>query len=272
MDSSTNLPIIAGVLITTDEHGRYNLNAIHKASHLGEHKRPSKWLATNAAKELITEFETQSPNTGLAQNSINTVKGGIAAGTFAHELLAISYAGWISPTFQLQVNQAFLDSKQTKNPALPNFSDPAEAARAWASQYEKTKEANKKLVQADHEIQRLQGVCHTIAAQFQQGMTPVNFCKQLNGVNVRQVQTFLSQKGMLFKDNLGWRVASYYRDSWFTERLYNQDPQTQRVKIYLTKKGATNLYKLYLKDELPMKATWDGNKSHCLFEEQAVQA
>ena len=40
------------------------------------------------------------------------INGGNERGTYAHELLAVSYAGWISPRFQLQVNQAFLDSRQ----------------------------------------------------------------------------------------------------------------------------------------------------------------
>lgn len=35
-------------------------------------------------------------------------------GTFAHELLAISYAGWISPAFQLPVNQVFMDYRTGK--------------------------------------------------------------------------------------------------------------------------------------------------------------
>ncbi|MCO6548309.1 MAG: KilA-N domain-containing protein [Gilliamella sp.] len=111
--NNSNCPVIAGISITTDKEGRYNLNALHKASGLGDHKRPSKWLASQPTKELIAELEkSQSPSTGLGQNLINTIKGGISSGTFAHELLAVSYAGWISPKFQLMVNQVFLDYKK----------------------------------------------------------------------------------------------------------------------------------------------------------------
>lgn len=111
-----NMPVIAGVEITTDEAGRFNLNALHRASGTGDHKRPSKWLATEQAKALIEELQKNlSPNQGFGQNlldtdiSVSVIKGGVSPGTFAHELLAISYAGWISPAFQLQVNQVFLD-------------------------------------------------------------------------------------------------------------------------------------------------------------------
>lgn len=116
VSDSIRLPVIAGVEITTDEAGRFNLNALHRASGTGDHKRPSKWLATEQAKALIEELQKNlSPNQGFGQNlldtdiSVSVIKGGVSPGTFAHELLAISYAGWISPAFQLQVNQVFLD-------------------------------------------------------------------------------------------------------------------------------------------------------------------
>ena len=41
---SNNIPVIAGVEIVNDDHGRLNLNALHKASGLGKHKAPNKWL------------------------------------------------------------------------------------------------------------------------------------------------------------------------------------------------------------------------------------
>lgn len=113
MNSAANaMPMIAGVEITTDEAGRFNLNALHRASGTGDHKAPNQWLRYKQAKELISELESQldqAANSQLAQKAINSVHGGVCPGTFAHELLAISYAGWISPAFQLQVNQVFLD-------------------------------------------------------------------------------------------------------------------------------------------------------------------
>nr|WP_288102215.1 KilA-N domain-containing protein [Halomonas sp.] len=111
-DQSSHLPVIAGHEITTDEHGRFNLNAIHRASGEGEHKRPSKWAVTAQAKELIEELEAQGPISGFAP--LGSKHGGSGRGTYAHELLAISYAGWISPKFQLQVNQVFLDYRMGK--------------------------------------------------------------------------------------------------------------------------------------------------------------
>ena len=116
------LPVIAGIEITTDEQGRFNLNALHKASGEGEGKAPAKWLRNAQVKELVQEL-------AVGQNCPSPVeakKGGSDQGTFAHELLAVSYAGWISPAFQLKVNQVFLDYRNGRLQPVPQF-DPATA-------------------------------------------------------------------------------------------------------------------------------------------------
>jgi len=108
---SSQLPVIAGHEITIDEHGRFSLNAIHHAAGGEPHKRPSQWARRDEAKELVEEI---SQSADLHFDPIHSVRGGSYKGTFAHELLAISYAGWISPKFQLQVNQVFLDYRMGK--------------------------------------------------------------------------------------------------------------------------------------------------------------
>ncbi|MEQ5768156.1 KilA-N domain-containing protein [Halomonas sp. H33-56] len=123
-------PVIAGHEIVVDQHGRFSLSAIFRASGEGRGKEPSYWTVTKQAKELIAEAEAQSKNSwiedGEPVSPIKTIRGGKTPGTYAHELLAISYAGWISPKFQLQVNQVFLDYRMGKlqaaeqQKALPN--------------------------------------------------------------------------------------------------------------------------------------------------------
>lgn len=130
----SNCPVIVGVSITTDNQGRFNLNALHKASGGEKGKQPSNWLRLDSTQELIQELSRSSDlrngqelteelrrNPALGENLINVTRGGAMQGTFAHELLAISYAGWISPKFQLMVNQVFLDYKkgELKNTQKP---------------------------------------------------------------------------------------------------------------------------------------------------------
>ncbi len=111
MSNIIKLPQIAGVEITTDGQGRFNLNSLHKASGLGTHKAPSKWLANQSTIKLIQELDNQNPNSGCALKVNN---GGNNSGTFAVEQLAVAYANWISPKFYLQVINTFLDYKTGK--------------------------------------------------------------------------------------------------------------------------------------------------------------
>jgi len=114
MKHITNVPhvSIAGIQINTDGEGRFNLNALHKASKLGADKAPAQWLRNKQAKQLIEELERETVQICIVSEE------GRNGGTFAHELLAVSYAGWISPSFQLKVNQVFLDYKKG---ALPDY-------------------------------------------------------------------------------------------------------------------------------------------------------
>ncbi|WP_439832748.1 KilA-N domain-containing protein [Aeromonas caviae] len=109
---TTANPVVAGVELTTDSEGRFNLNILHKASGLPKSKAPNKWMELEGTKELIRELETRSGQTQdleSAQKLISAINGGKTPGTYAHELLAVEYAGWLSPGFRLDVNQSFID-------------------------------------------------------------------------------------------------------------------------------------------------------------------
>jgi len=131
----TNQLIISNTLIPVDHYNRVNLNALHKASGEGDHKKPAKWMRLESTKELNCELEltvnlqsgnSQRPDLAFGEKLIKTTRGGNGGGgTFAHELLAISYAGWISPKFQLEVNRVFLHSKRNEPElaTLPTLSE-----------------------------------------------------------------------------------------------------------------------------------------------------
>ena len=115
---TTNL-VVAGIMILQDDAGRYNLNTLHQASGSVASKRPSDWLRRKTTQALITELTGQVVNSPL-----DSMHGGERAGTYVHELLAVSYAAWISPAFQLRVNQAFLDARYQHAP-IPQVKNPA---------------------------------------------------------------------------------------------------------------------------------------------------
>lgn len=143
---------------------------------------------------------------------------------------------------------------------LPDFSNPAAAARAWAEEYERGQVLAIENKQQQAQIDSLESL-------FRQGMTIPQFCKMLNGVNTQQVCGFFEARGWLFNEsrsglNKRWRTASEARDKYLTEEQHEQKRHGLDSFIYFTpvllQKGAVRIYQIYLKGELPMKKDWDG--------------
>lgn len=104
---------------------------------------------------------------------------------------------------------------------------------------------------------------------FKEGMSHVQFCKGLNGVNVMQVGHFLEGRNWLYnesKSGTRYRVGAYARDKYMTEHQQTIAPHGKESFISYTpillRKGAVRLYELYLAGELPMKKNWDGLHTH----------
>ena len=143
---------------------------------------------------------------------------------------------------------------------LPDFSNPAAAARAWAEQYELGQ-----VLAIENKQQQVQ--IESLESLFRQGMTIPQFCKMLNGVNVMKVSEHLEEKSWLYNESRSgnskrWRVASYARDRYLTEEqqqigIHGYEPFIKFTPVLL-QAGAVRLYQLYVKNELPMKKDWDG--------------
>ncbi|MFV3289215.1 Bro-N domain-containing protein [Pseudomonas sp. NY11955] len=104
---------------------------------------------------------------------------------------------------------------------------------------------------------------------FKEGMSHVQFCKGLNGVNVMQVGHFLERRNWLYNESRSstrYRVGAYARDKYMTEHQKEITPHGREAFISYTpillRKGAVRLYELYLAGELPMKKNWDGLHTH----------
>jgi len=152
---------------------------------------------------------------------------------------------------------------------LPNFADPVAAARAWADQVEQKQVAEQARLQLAIQVETQATKIHSMENLFKEGMTPAQFCKGLNGVNVMQVGKFLEGRNWLYnesKSGLRFRVASYARDKYMTEHQHEVNPHGREPFVSFTpvllKKGAVRLYDLYLAGELPMKKNWNGLFTH----------
>lgn len=125
--------VIANVCIKQDNSGRYCLNDMHRASGGEKRHSPNYWLENQQTKELVGALAQELSDTGIP---VSVVKGGVDQGTFVCKELVYAYAMWISAKFHLQVIRAYDSLVNVPALAIPNFSNPAEAARAWALEYE----------------------------------------------------------------------------------------------------------------------------------------
>lgn len=129
--------IIGNVEVITDSEGRYNLNALHRASGGNPAHKPSQWLRLKSTEDLVNELKVQIHT--LPSEPVKSIHGGDYNGTFAHKLLVVSYAGWISPSFQLRVNQAFLDAQSPKHQIPQTYAEALQLAANQAKQLEEQK-------------------------------------------------------------------------------------------------------------------------------------
>lgn len=103
--------VVENMPVRNTEFGTCNLNDLHKAAVAAKKakpwQKPSKFLKADGIREYVDEV-TRELKSSLEQNQIlRTVHGGAERGTWAHELIALRYAAWLSPAFELKVYQTF---------------------------------------------------------------------------------------------------------------------------------------------------------------------
>lgn len=133
-------------------------------------------------------------------------------------------------------------------------------------------EAEERAEAAALENKTLNATVESLEKHFTKGMTIPAFCKALNGVNINKMMWWAFERDWVFNEQRDpekdprWRVASYARDKYLTEDQtqitpHGKDAFTKFTQTLL-EKGCHRLYQLYMKGELPMKKTWNGEYSH----------
>ncbi|MCW1973498.1 UNVERIFIED_ORG: hypothetical protein FHW05_002346 [Pantoea agglomerans] len=160
-----------------------------------------------------------------------------------------------------------LEEMQNPSPvdAMRMLSDPA-TLRGLLMNYS---EDNQRLTGANI---ALTATVESLEKHFTKGMTIPAFCKGLNGVNISKMMWWAFERDWVFNEQRDpekdprWRVASYARDKYLTEDQTQVTPHGMesftRYSPVLLEKGCHRLYQLYMKGELPMKKSWNGEYSH----------
>ena len=164
----------------------------------------------------------------------------------------------LSPEFTARIVDRWQELEAMHAPAIPKTLP--EALRLAADMAEQNSRLTLENQQKAAEIEALQNL-------FVDGMTPTEFAKRLNGVNCQRINQELAIRNWLYKDAFGnWRVTSYARDRYLTERqsniLRNSGQVMVRSTPVLLKSGAMQIHRMYLARKLPMKTTWDGLFTH----------
>lgn len=122
--------IIADTTVGINQEGMYCLNHLHKAAmaqgKATDSQRPSNFIKSQS------EFIDAVKATGIA---LKISKGGRAAGVWSSEIVAMKYAGWIDPSYEVQVYQAVQALKHGDIEKAVSLSGSKEARRALDEKY-----------------------------------------------------------------------------------------------------------------------------------------
>ena len=105
------------------------------------------------------------------------------------------------------VRRSVLEYLNSIQPALPDFSNPAAAARAWAEQYELTAKANEALALAAPKVEFVDQYVEATGS-----MTFRQVCKLL-GANEREFREFLRAKGIMYRLGGEWTAYATHIDA-----------------------------------------------------------
>lgn len=121
--------MMVGDAVVSIQGGLYSLNDLHRASGGEAKHQPANFLRLDTTQKLIEEITEEISQSSDVRSALRVINGGDQRGTYVCKELVYAYAMWVSAAFNLRVIRAF-DAGISAAPALPDFSNPAEAARA----------------------------------------------------------------------------------------------------------------------------------------------
>jgi len=114
MSNAGTLPEILGHQVAEDEAGNVCLNDLYQLAGRPENQRPNDWHRGKRAKALeaaLNELITENFRNCVERQTTSTfyvVGRGPASRTFAHPVLALDYAEYLSPKIGVKVREVFL--------------------------------------------------------------------------------------------------------------------------------------------------------------------
>lgn len=199
--SPTSKIKIDNASIRADQHGRYSLNDLHKASGGNVKNKPSNFLQNDKTQELVAELIDAGNPSSINIEPVSAIRGGPEQGTYVVKELVYAYAMWISAAFHLKVIRTF-DTVATQT-QLPDLNNPAQLRDLLLSYAEQN-------IQLSAENQVLAKAIETIT-HTEHGIKFQQACKILN-VKQHVLAKWLREHGWDRYLNDA-RASTYYSES-----------------------------------------------------------
>nr|DAQ17427.1 MAG TPA: regulatory protein [Caudoviricetes sp.] len=126
-------------------------------------------------------------------------------------LLAMGFTGEKALKFKLEYINAFNKMEKIlkeQSIVLPNFSDPAEAAIAWANEYREKQKAQIEAKEAKENVERL--------IHNNKTYTTTEISKELGFRSAIELNKVLEKMGIQFKQNGTWLLYAKYAENEYT--------------------------------------------------------
>lgn len=238
---------------------------------------PDKNLSTIINSKELTDYVGRLSeiknfsSSDLLQVTRGNHSDGREQGTWAHQKVAIRVAQKLSTDFAIwvddKIEELLTTGSASLQPQLPNFNNPAEAARAWADQYEKN-QALALEVQQQQETIELQQKELTQSApkvsyydnhlQSVNTQTSTQAAKQI-GMDAEKLHKKLKEIGIIYKQSGQWLLHAPY-STWGMHstrtQTYTRSDGSIGTSVYTvwTTKGVRFIIALY-------ESGWDVKKA-----------
>ena len=208
----------------------------------------------------------QKPHDNVLKLIRSLIDGGIVKSTTPHQYMHPQNGQWyteflsdkrdslvvvarLSPEFTAAVIDRWQELEaQNNTPALPNFADPVQAARAWADAMELQQKAIAQVAELQPKAQALDAITHA------KGNSDIRDTAKALGAKQSDFISWCLKHGWLYRDDCE-RLKAYanrIQQGFMTQKsvLYRGSDSTERATMQpmFTPKGLTHLAKIYTRE------------------------
>ena len=208
----------------------------------------------------------QKPHDNVLKLIRSLIDGGIVKSTTPHQYIHPQNGQWyteflsdkrdslvivarLSPEFTAAVIDRWQELEaQNNTPALPNFADPVQAARAWADAMELQQKAIAQVAELQPKAQALDAITHA------KGNSNIRDTAKALGAKQSDFISWCLKHGWLYRDDCE-RLKAYanrIQQGFMAQKsvLYRGSDSTERATMQpmFTPKGLTHLAKIYTRE------------------------